>query len=405
MTDVNRQRSLRRSKDGPLRLALWAGSFERAGTQQFLLELLRRIDRSRFAPVVLSTLRVGELLPEIEALGIDVHEFGTGASLASPATMRQILGATSFLRRERIDILSCMLGLVTLIGPYVGRMAGVPVVVNNQRNLSYWIAGGAKEAAYRFANRHLVDAVMVNSRAAVAELETRFRTPPGKIVFLAPGIDLSRFDRSESSDALREELGLGASRVVGIVAKLSPVKGHDHFLRAAARIRERRDDVSFLVVGDGPLRVELESLTAELGLTDAVRFVGVRENIPEVLGLMDVFVLSSLSEGAPNVILEAMAAGVPVVASNVGGVPDVVRDRETGRLVEPGDPDALADAVLDILSDETRAGLMGRLAQNIVHAEHDIDDVVEYVEQVFEGLAAGMAPAEQRRPGGARDRA
>ncbi len=403
MTDANRQRSLRRSKDGPLRLALWAGSFERAGTQQFLLELLRRIDRSRFAPVVLSTLRVGELLPEIEALGIDVHEFGTGASLTSPATARQIVGAASFLRRERIDILSCMLGLVTLIGPYVGRMAGVPIVVNNQRNLSYWIAGGAKEAAYRFANRHLVDAVMVNSRAAASELEMRFRTPPGKIVRLAPGIDLSRFDRGASSEALRDEMGLGASRVVGIVAKLSPVKGHDHFLRAAARIRERCDDVTFLVVGDGPLRADLESLTDELGLADAVRFVGVREDIPEVLGLMDVFVLSSLSEGAPNVILEAMAAGVPVVASNVGGVPDMVRDGETGRLVEPGDPDALADAVLDILNDETSAGLMGRLAQSVVRAEHNIEDVVECVQQVFEGLAAGMSPAEQRRPGGARD--
>jgi len=404
VTDANRQRSLRRSKDGPLRLALWAGSFERAGTQQFLLEFLRRLDRSRFSPVVLSTLKVGELLPEIESLGIDVHEFGTGASLASPETARQVFGATSFLRRERIDILSCMLGLVTLIGPYVGRLAGVPIVVNNQRNLSYWIAGGAKEAAYRFANRNLVDAVMVNSHAAASELETRFRTPAGKIVYVPPGIDLSRFDRASASDALREELGLGASHVVGIVAKLSPVKGHEHFLRAASRVRERRDDVTFLIVGDGPLRAELESLTAKLKLTDAVRFVGVREDIPEVLGLMDVFVLSSLSEGAPNVILEAMAAGVPVVASNVGGVPDVVRDGETGRLVKPGDPAGLADAVLRILDDETRAGLMGGLARKIVRAEHNIDDVVEYVQQVFEGLAAGVAPAEQRRPGGARDR-
>ncbi len=400
-----RTSNLRTGEVTRLKVAFWAGSFERAGTQQFLLELLRRIDRSRFEPVVLSTLRVGELLPEIEALGIDVHEFGTGASLTSPATMRQVAAAASFLRRERIDILSCMLGLVTLIGPFVGRMAGVPVVVNNQRNLSYWLAGGAKEAVYRFVNRHLVDAVMVNSSAAASELETRFGTPPEKIVRLAPGVDLSRFDGAVSSDGLRGELGLGASRVVGIVAKLSPVKGHDRFLRAAARIRERRDDVVFLVVGDGPLRSDLESLTAELGIAEAVRFVGVRQDIPEVLGLMDVFVLSSLSEGSPNVILEAMAAGVPVVASNVGGVPDMVRDGETGRLVEPGDPGALADAVLDILSDELRAGMMGRLAQSVVHAEHDIDEVVEYVQQVFEALVAGMKPAEQRRPGGARDRA
>ena len=222
---------------------------------------------------------------------------------------------------------------------------------------------------------------------------------------MAPGIDLSRFARPVSSDAAREEMGVGTSRVVGIVAKLSAVKGHEHFLRAAARVRERRSDVIFLVVGDGPLRPQLESLTEELGLADAVRFVGVRKDIPEVLGLMDVFVLSSLSEGAPNVILEAMAAGLPVVASNVGGVPDIVRDGETGRLVEPGDHEALADAVLDILNDETRAGLMGRLARNVVRGEHDIDLVVEHAEQVFEELIAGGTPAEQRRPGLARERA
>ncbi len=388
MSDASRTRGLRRSIDGPVRVAFWAGSFERAGTQQFLLELLRRIDRSRFAPVVMSTVKEGELLPEIEGLDIAVHEFGTGASLMSPRTARQVLAAARFLKSEQIDILSCMLGLVTLIGPYVGRLAGVPVVVNNQRNLSYWLDGGAKEVAYRYANRHLVDAVMVNSAAAAAELETRFRTPAEKIVMLAPGVDLSRFD-GHSSNELRERMGLGSSHVVGIVAKLSTVKGHAHFLRAAALVREQCDDVVFLVVGGGPLRGELESLAEALGLGSSVRFMGIRDDIPAVLGLMDVFVLSSLSEGAPNVILEAMASGLPVVATNVGGVPDLVRDGETGCLVEPGDPEGLAAAVLGILRDKTRAGLMGRLARNVVHAEHDIDHVVEHVERVFEGLIMG----------------
>jgi glycosyltransferase involved in cell wall biosynthesis len=375
-----------RDDDAPVRVAFWAGSFERAGTQQFLLELLKRIDRTRFDPVVMSTLRTGELLSDIESLGIDVHEFGTGRTLVSPATISGLLRAVRFLRRERVDVLNCMLGLITLMGPFVGRLAGVPVVLNNQRNLSYWLHGRFREAVYRFVNRRLVDAVLVNSAAAERELLERFGVPASKVESVGTGVDLRRIADARVGEELTRELQIAGRTVVGIVAKLSPVKGHEHFLRAAAGIAKAHDDVAFLVVGDGPRRQMLTEMAKELEIEDAVVFAGARDDVPSLLKLMDVFVLSSLSEGSPNAVLEAMAAGLPVIATDVGGLPDIVIDGESGILVPPGDWEALEKAITELLADPERAAAMGRMGLANAADKHDIEKVVRRVEGIMDRL-------------------
>ncbi len=370
----------------PAKLVLWAGSFESAGTQRFLLEFLRRMDRERFTPIVFSMLAEGELLPEIEALGVPVHEFGTGRRVLSPRTIGDLSRAAAFLRRERVDVLSCMLGLTTLVGPFVGRAAGVPVVVNNQRNLSYWLRGGVRESVYGFVSRRVVDAVIVNSAAAASELAGRFGVPESKVENIGVGTDLERIESARPNEELRRDLGLGDSKVVGIVAKLSPVKGHRHFLKAAALMSKAYEDVNFLIVGDGPERTRLERTADELGLSEKVHFIGVRDDVPAVLKLMDVLVLSSLSEGSPNVVLEGMAAGVPVVAVRVGGVPEVVEDGVSGLLVDPGSAPGLSNAVLGLLNDADRAREMGKKGLAIAVENYDINRVVARVEDVLDEL-------------------
>ncbi|MFH1865783.1 MAG: glycosyltransferase [Candidatus Eisenbacteria bacterium] len=392
-------------RDGtPAKLVLWAGSFEPAGTQRFLVELLRRMDRGRFAPIVFSTLAEGELLPEVEAMGVPVHEFGTGRRALSAQTVRDLSGAAAFLRREKVDILSCMLGLTTLVGPFVGRAAGVPVVVNNQRNMSYWLRGGARESIYGFVSRRVVDAIVVNSAAAANELSGRFRVPESKIRNVGVGTDLERIARAEPAEELKRELGLGDSRVVGVVAKLSPVKGHRHFLEAAASVSRAYGDVRFLVVGDGPERARLERTAGELGISGKVRFLGVRDDVPAVLKLMDVLVLSSLSEGSPNVVLEGMASGVPIVGTRVGGVPELVEDGVSGLLVDPGDVPAMSNAVLALLTDPDRARAMGEKGRTRATEDYDINRVVVRIEDVFSDLlkrARGRrGHASEERDGG-----
>lgn len=378
----------------PAKVAFWAGSFERAGTQRFLVELVKRIDRDSFRPVILSLKPTGELLAELSRLDVPVLEFGTGPGVFSARTARGFIRAVSYLRRERIDILSCLLGITTLFGPFAGRLAGVPVVVNNQRNLSYWIEGRLEEVVYGYVNRRLVDAVLVNSAAAERELIERFAVPKDRIISIGVGVDADLFARAEVPRDLRTELGLGDGPVVGMVAKLSPVKGHEFFLEAAAEICRSHPGVSFLVVGDGPRRRELEAMADRLGLREAVRFLGARDDVPSLLKLMDVFVLSSLSESSPNAVLEAMAAGVPVVSTRVGGLPELVQDGSTGRLVEPQDAGALADAIVAFLDDPVRARLAGNLARQIAREQFDIERVVRKVEETFAHL---LAAAHSRR--------
>jgi glycosyltransferase involved in cell wall biosynthesis len=376
------------SKSGgrPARIVFWAGSFERAGTQRFLVELLARLDRTRFEPAVFSTSARGELLPRLEALGVPVHEFGTGRHALSPRTVAGLGRAALFLRRGNVDVLSCLLGITTLFGPFVGRLAGVPVVVNNQRNLSYWMRGRAREAVYGFVSRRIVDAVLVNSEAAERELTDRFRVPRAKIVQTGVGVDVEAYAGTPRNEAIADELGVRGRRVVGIVAKLSSVKGHEHFLAAAAEISRSFDDVRFLVVGDGPRRAELEGMAALLAISDRVRFVGVRDDVPTLLRLMDVFVLSSVSEGSPNAVMEAMAAGVPVVASDVGGLREIVADGVSGLLVPAGDSVSLAKAVLGLLTDPARASAMGAAGQSRAREKYDVGRVVANVEAVLSKL-------------------
>jgi glycosyltransferase involved in cell wall biosynthesis len=376
-----------RERSGPpAKVVFWAGSFEQAGTQRFLVELLGRLDRRAYEPIVFSAVRRGELLPVIESLGVPVLEFGTGPRAASPATARGLAGAAAYLRRERVAILNCMLGIITLFGPFVGRSAGVPVVINHQRNAAYWIRGGARERVYGFVNRRLVDAVAVNSKAARDELTLRFGVPASKIVDVGAGVDVERFASAPRDARLAAELGVAGHPVVGIVAKLSPVKGHEWFLDAAARIARERDDARFLVVGDGPRRSELEGMARALGLADRVVFAGARDDVPALLRLMDVFVLSSVSEGSPNVVMEAMAAGVPVVATDVGGVSDAVGGPSSAVLVPPRDADALARGVIGLLSDAPAARAMGSAGLRTVRERHDVGAVVRRVERMFEAL-------------------
>jgi glycosyltransferase involved in cell wall biosynthesis len=375
-----------RRKGGPSKVVFWAGSFERAGTQRFLLETLKRLDRERYEPIVFSTVKAGALLEEIEGLGVHVLEFRTGRTLGSLQTWRGLSAAARFLRRERVDILSCLLGITTLFGPWVGRLAGVPVVVNNQRNLGYWLRGGYRERVYGYNNRRVVDAVLVNSEAAAEELRRRFRTPAGKIRNIGAGVDTELIGSAPEARALVGELGLDGGPLVGCVGKFTEVKGHEHFLRAAAVVRRERPDARFLLVGDGPLRSGLEVLAKALGLDGVTAFAGARGDVPGILRSLDVFVLPSVSEGLPNVVLEAMAAGKPIVAADVGGVPEVVEHGLNGLLVPPADPNAMGRAVLELLNDPVSAAMMGRAAGNVARERYDVGVVVHRLERVFDEL-------------------
>jgi glycosyltransferase involved in cell wall biosynthesis len=216
-------------------------------------------------------------------------------------------------------------------------------------------------------------------------------------VVIPNGVDLERFDPSRHPRdearawAAREWSLVGDEAVVGAIGSLTPVKGHSDLLEAAARVVARRPRTRFVVVGDGPLRPALEGQVLRLGLREHVVFAGVRGDVPRLLASFDIVALPSHTEGLSNVLLESMAMARPVVATAVGGNPDVLRDGASGRLVPARDPEALAAGLARLIEDPEAAQAMGREARRDVELRFSRQQMVEGYEAFYRGLP--------RRPG------
>lgn len=222
---------------------------------------------------------------------------------------------------------------------------------------------------------------------------------PDKVHAIPLGLELERFIGCERRRGeLRQELGiLPEQPLIGIVARLVPVKAHEDFLRAAAHVCRTRPDAAFLIVGDGERRAELEALTGELGLNENVRFLGWRSDLERIYADLDVVALSSLNEGSPVALIEALAAGRPVAATDVGGVREVVVSGETGLLTPAREPEALARSICSLLEDRELAGRLGECGRRHVYPHHTIGRL----SADLAGLYRSMLSARRRERTGA----
>ena len=307
----------------------------------------------------------GELAVELRRLGvavtiIDERENGALAILAS---------LTRWLRTHPVDIVHTHRGKDTVLGAVAARFAGASGVVRTVHGLSEpwrgwrWLKNEVYEAIDGLTLRCLTDRIVVVSQR-MAEGHERSGYPAEKVIAIPNGVHLERVRPARMREEVRLELGIGpAVPLIGTVGRLSPVKGHAHFLEAARLILQREPRARFLVVGDGPLRDQLERTARALGIGDACAFVGARPDVYDLVAAMDVFVLSSLGEGIPMALLEAMALGTPVVATAVGGVPEVVAHRATGLLVASGDEPGLAEACLELARDPGKARTLAARAR------------------------------------------
>src|SRR5262249_21520095 len=215
------------------------------------------------------------------------------------------------------------------------------------------------------------------------------------------GIDLGRVKVRRSSEAVRRELGVAADALVtGMVGPLSARQGHVTFLEAAALIRDARPDARFLIVGDGRLERELRRAAARLGLGDACLFAGGQTDVHDVIAAMDIFVSPSLDECVPTALLEAMALERPVVATEVGGVPEIVQPRITGLLVEPGDARAIADACLEVAANTALADALRTRARDAVEARFTAAHSGKALMEAYRGVALipKSAPRFRQQP-------
>jgi len=214
--------------------------------------------------------------------------------------------------------------------------------------------------------------------------------PDWRIVNIANGIDFSQFAPREGG---AEQARTRARRVITTVANLRPGKGHDVLLKAAARVVRRVPDVQFQIVGDGPRRQELEQQASALRITAQVSFLGHRHDVPAVLAQSDIFAFPSFMEASPNAVIEAMAAGLPIVATRVGGIPEVIEHEQSGLLVPPGDDRALAAGILRLIERPELAAQVGDAARATVEGRFSFDRMVDEFQQLFDTeLAARVAP-------------
>lgn len=212
--------------------------------------------------------------------------------------------------------------------------------------------------------------------------------PAGKVTVIENGVSLERF-RIGNKDEMRKTFGFNSNeKVIGTVASLTPEKGHSYLMDAAREVIQKHPEARFLIVGDGPQRQSLEETTDRLGLSGKVIFTGSRRDIPEILSLLDAFVLPSLKEGLPIALLEAMAAMVPVIATKVGAVPKLIEDGMSGILIPPKDSQAISNAIMEVLSDKQSSLKMARKGFERVRDNYSSKQMAEKYMAIYKELMA-----------------
>ncbi len=368
---------------GRIRIAHCIDNLAVGGTELNLVRTAERLDPSRFELFIICLRENGALSARCSAAGLRVVRFPI-ANLYGLGAVRQGARLARFLSNNRIQIVHSHDMHTNVFATAWARAAGTPVIIASRR---WWRS--LLPRRYRIANTlafRLAHCIVANSPAVASSLGTEDRVPRQRVAVVPNFVDDAAFTPPSLDDraVILRDLGVPADAlIVGVIANLSPVKDHGTLLRAVARLAPRWPQLHVVLVGDGECRASLESLARGLELGHRIHFAGRRPNQPNPHHLLDISVLCSLSEGFPNSIIEAMAAGKPVVATSVGGVADAVEHGRTGLLVPPSDPEQLAAAIESLLIDPSRRRVLGEAGQDRARARYGATTVLRSLEALY----------------------
>ncbi len=349
------------------------------GGELKLLELARSLDKKKFNITVCSVGQGGPLKGDFEKLGIKVFVI----QKLHKYDFTQIFKIVKIMRQERIDIVQTTLLYADIIGAYAAALARVPVVISWEVVSGFY---GLKHIlAYRLALKKIDRIVTVSNAIREIMIQER-KVNPEKIQTIHYGIDTGKFRPDKKRQLqLKRELGIKDHDIVlGSVARLAIEKGHVYIVEAAEKIVEAHPRVKFVFVGDGPLYSDLVAKIRSKNLQDHFLFLGFRKDIPDLLGIFDVFILASLFEGFSNAVLEAMASSKPVIATAMWGTLESVVDNVTGYLVRPQDPAAIAEKVISLLDNPAQIRQMGEEGRKRVDRYFSLDVQLSQFEKLYD---------------------
>jgi sugar transferase (PEP-CTERM/EpsH1 system associated) len=372
----------------PIRVLHVLLSLEPGGLENGVVNVINRLDRDRFVSSVCCLKHAGEFARRIEDPRVDIHELhwrgGNDPRLA--------LRLAGLLRRTRPDIVHTRNAEPFFYGFAGAKLARAQALVHSEHGRKF-DDRPARFAVQRWMSRH-TDAIFAVSGQLKSDLVKHIGMPEASVEVLHNGVDLSRFNVAARTDApareaLRRDWGVPAGAlVVGSVGRLVAVKNYGLLLRAVAA---SGPDLHLVLAGEGPERAALTALAASLGIASRVHLLGHSNDVDRVLGAFDVFVLPSISEGMSNTLLEAMAAGVPPVASDVGGNGEIVRDGVDGRLFPSDDEAALRACLVALCGDGAERARLAAAARERVLSTFDIDQMIERYERLYERVHARTA--------------
>ncbi len=358
--------------------------FGYGGLEQVVLSIAAHIDRSLFNPSFCTLLAPEPVLyREMERLDLPCYVLDKGEGINAGLPFR----FAAVMRRERVRLVNAHDIGATLYAAAASRLGGVHTVIHTDH--SQILTKKKHRAIYSFVMRNLVDFSIAVSSDLEEHLVNVLGVSRNAVTTIPNGIDTARFSVKVDTSRIRRELGIGAGeRIIGSIGRLTEQKGMAHLVRAFAAVAARDANTRLVIVGDGELRLELERLCRGLGVREKVVFTGIRTDVPVLLNLFDVFVIASLWEGQPIAIMEAMAAGKPIVATEVGGNSEILAGGKYGLLVSAGDAEALAASMARLLFDKSLALKFAGEARAFALRELGAPAMVRKYERVFaENLA------------------
>ncbi|WP_373652600.1 glycosyltransferase [Schlesneria sp. DSM 10557] len=365
--------------DAPVRIAFCITDLDRGGAERALVQLACHLDRTHWEPHVICLGPRGVLVDELEAAGITVVCLGARGLGSTPCVLWQLVKE---LRRFKPAIVQTFLFHANILGRIAARIAGIQIVVSGvrvaeRRNRWHgWID--------RWTN-FLVQTNVCVSRGVAEFSATQGGLSPRKLVVIPNAVEADKFKGIPAADLTK--LGIPASsRVCISVGRLECQKGFDVLVDAISRIKPLPADVYFLIVGDGPDADRLGQQVERLGLERQIRFLGRRDDVPELLAASQLFILSSRWEGMPNVVLEAMAAGLPVVATEVEGIAELIQDSVNGVTVRPGEAPPLAAAIESCLARPEFLASAGFESQHMIQKRFTPSVAVSSYAQIYREL-------------------